>query len=457
MPHPAWYLVLGALAGRPDVCRLLSRRKGFVPGGLVSAVIVFLKGLVPVGIATAVSSGPMLPVATAVAALLAHLLTTGRRLLIWFILGACLGLRLWELAAAVAVVAVAARYVDNNRLLYLAGPASAAMLLLAPEWFTEDAHMAWVAVTVLCVLAFLGRGVLSRCRGTLRRIAPVGMLAVGLVLFWGLGQLNVGRTGFRGATVCPQIICGWPAGGAVALTFDDGPDPLYTPKVLKLLRYADIKATFFVVGSKVVRHPEIVAQIVAEGHTVGNHSYTHRNMTTLSAEQIALEIDMTQDAIEQACGVRPHLMRPPRGLGSPELYRLLAERDMTLALWSKSSQDWLQPTPSGIVAALGKAVQAGDILLFHDSGDFIKSSGADRTATLRALPLIIVTVKARGLQFVTLDEMVEQAVAHGWHMGVPRQAAAGTEAAPTTAADGTDEQRVPPSRFVWAFGSPAGR
>jgi len=420
----------------------LRRKRGFISGGLVSAGVVLLKGLVPVVIASAVSSGPMLPVSTAVVALLAHLLTSGRRLLLYFILGATLGLQIWELAVVLAVLIVAARHVDNSRLLYLAGPVSAAMLFKAPAWFSEDAHTAWLVVTLVGALAFLGRHLLTRNKHLLRRAAPAALVVASVFICYGVGQLTVGRSGFRGAVDCPQIISGLPTGGTVALTFDDGPDPVYTPKVLKLLRQSNIKATFFVVGSKVARYPEIVTEIVADGHTIGNHSYTHRNLSTLGTQQLEYEIDWTQDAIEQATGLRPNLMRPPRGMGSPELFRLLEERGMTLALWSKSSQDWLQPTPSGIVTTLGRAVRSGDILLFHDSGDFVKSSGANRTATLKALPGIIVAVKTRGLQFVTMDEMIDQALAHGWHMGVPRP----------QPADG--DERHQPGRAFWAFGSP---
>ncbi|MDP2871886.1 MAG: polysaccharide deacetylase family protein [Bacillota bacterium] len=448
MPHPAWYLVLGAVAGRPDFCKLLSRRKGFVPGGPVSAVVVLLKGLVPVGIATLFSSGPMLPVATAIAGLLAHLLTSGRRLLLWYILGATLGLRLWELAAIVAAMAFAARYVDHLQLLYLTGPTTAGILLVAPGWFSEDAHTAWLVVAMTGILIFLARGVIKRYRGFLNRLVPAGLIVASLVVFWGLGQVNSGRSGFARTVVCPQILSGSPTGGLVALTFDDGPDPLYTPKVLRLLRQADVKATFFVVGSKVLAHPEIVAQIVADGHTIGNHSHTHRNLSTMGTQQLAMEIDLAQDAIEQACGIRPHLMRPPRGMGSPELFRLLTERGMTLALWSKSSQDWLQPTPSGIVASLGKAVRSGDILLFHDSGDFFKSSGASRAGTLSALPGIIVALKTRGLQLVTMDDIIEQALVLGWDMGVP-------EPSTRAALDVADDRQ--PGRGVWALLSQGAR
>jgi hypothetical protein len=97
------------------------------------------------------------------------------------------------------------------------------------------------------------------------------------------------------------------------------------------------------------------------------------------------------------------------------------------------------------VTTLGRAVQSGDILLFHDSGDFVKSSGANRNATLGALPGIIVAVKTRGLQFVTMDVMIEQALASGWHMGVPKPS------------KNDDDERHHPGRIFWAFSSPGVR
>jgi peptidoglycan-N-acetylglucosamine deacetylase len=419
VPHPAWYLVLGALAGRPDVRRLIGRKKGLTPGRLFLASLVLVKGFIPVFLVTALSSGPMLPVAAAVSALLVHMLTSGRRDILWFLVGATLGLHLWVFAGAMAVVALAAHYVAHRRLLYLAAPLSMATLLISPGRFSEDVHSIWIGVSLAALIVFLSLGVMSRHARGLGRLKPVGWAVVCLMLLLGFSHVETGRSGFQYPVFCPQVLLGSPAGTMVALTFDDGPDPLYTPQVLELLKTMDVKATFFVVGSKVDRHPEIVAQIAADGHTIGNHSYSHRNLTRLSTFQLVLEIDRTQDAIERACGQRPHLFRPPRGMGSPELFRLLAERDMTLALWSKSSYDWVQPGPSGMVSSLGRAVKAGDILLFHDSGDFFRSSGATRVGMLRALPGIIVALRNRGLHMATMDEMIEQALASGWDMGAP--------------------------------------
>ena len=192
----------------------------------------------------------------------------------------------------------------------------------------------------------------------------------------------------------------------VALTFDDGPDPRYTPQVLDILKSHGVKATFFLVGRHVEQYPGIARRIAEEGHSIGNHSYSHLNMILLSRNRAISEIERSEAAILKATGERPYLFRPPRGLGGPSVIELLRERKYTMVLWSLSSRDWIEPSYREIVSTVLRNVKNGDIILFHDSGSVIEAQGGSRENTVRALPIIISELKKRGYRLVTVDELI---------------------------------------------------
>jgi peptidoglycan-N-acetylglucosamine deacetylase len=186
----------------------------------------------------------------------------------------------------------------------------------------------------------------------------------------------------------------------IALTFDDGPNPYYTPQVLAILKQFGIKATFFCVGRQVARYPDLVKQEYADGNLVGNHSWSHPNLALLSGSEIVSQINLTSDAIQQAIGVRPTFFRPPYGVINA---RVLAEANLlslTTIIWNDEALDWTTPGTDVIVSRILNLAADGAIILLHDGG-------GDRSQTIAALPTIITSLQARGFQFVTLQQMLK--------------------------------------------------
>ena len=185
----------------------------------------------------------------------------------------------------------------------------------------------------------------------------------------------------------------------VALTFDDGPLPENTPQVLDVLRARGVKATFFVTGSNVSAHPELARRIVAEGHALGNHTWSHPNLDQLSPADQAAEMDRTTQAIVTATGVEPCFFRAPYGIHrSASITSLAWERGMTITDWSEDSRDWETPpgnSPSFQDLIVERATvpdSAHPIVLMHDGG-------GDRQNTVAALDRIISSYLARGFVF----------------------------------------------------------
>ena len=181
------------------------------------------------------------------------------------------------------------------------------------------------------------------------------------------------------------------------MTFDDGPDPVYTPEILDILKEKDVRATFFLIGKNVSSHPEIAQRMVEEGHLIGSHTHSHKSLIPLSAKSTYKEIKNAEAAIEEATGIRPTLFRPPRGVYSSYARELLREERYTLVLWDLSAVDWAELAPKRIVANVVNKVKPGSIILLHDSGDLITYRGGDRHSTVKALPEIIDKLRAPGL------------------------------------------------------------
>jgi peptidoglycan/xylan/chitin deacetylase (PgdA/CDA1 family) len=183
----------------------------------------------------------------------------------------------------------------------------------------------------------------------------------------------------------------------MALTFDDGPDPEFTPKVLDILREHGARATFFLVGLGANAHPELVERIVAEGHGVGNHTWSHPYLPDLSRDEMLRQLDATGAAIAQVTGDPPGLMRPPYGSRTPDVLRWIRGQDLTTVLWDVDVGDWAGPPAPNVVAGAA-AAWAGSIVLMHDAG-------GDRTGTVTALPTILARLEARGLTSVPVAEL----------------------------------------------------
>ena len=164
----------------------------------------------------------------------------------------------------------------------------------------------------------------------------------------------------------PRIIRSMPDEN-IYLTFDDGPDENITPRLLELLSKHEIKATFFVVGQKAERYPEIILQIHKNGHAIGNHSYTHPHLIFKSKEIIEGEIKRTDKAVFEITGKRPTLFRPPHGQFGLAVLSVLKSTNHRMVLWSASSQDYkVKTSTEKIQARMKKYVRPGKIVLMHD-------------------------------------------------------------------------------------------
>lgn len=185
----------------------------------------------------------------------------------------------------------------------------------------------------------------------------------------------------------------------IALTFDDGPHPKLTPRILKILAQYGISATFFMVGENVFNYPEAARAVIEAGHEVGNHTFTHPHLANLDEHAILDEIGKCEDALEELCEYRPHLLRTPQGALTPSLERCLLEDDYILVLWSLDTRDWDNKSTACIVQTVLDKVKPGDIILMHD---FI----GHNSKTPEALERIIPQLLSQGYEFVTVSELL---------------------------------------------------
>jgi peptidoglycan-N-acetylglucosamine deacetylase len=188
----------------------------------------------------------------------------------------------------------------------------------------------------------------------------------------------------------------------IALTFDDGPDTMYTPRVLDVLKEHDVPATFFLIGWRSQAHPDVVKRIMAEGHVVGNHSWSHPRLTEVLPQQLRNEITGTEDILAEITGRRTALMRPPYGAVSKEVLTEMRLLDYKVINWSVDSVDWRDRTVGQILANTFPDVQEEAIVLFHSAG----GAGQSMAATVEALPYLIEMLREQGYTFVTVDELL---------------------------------------------------
>ncbi|MEV5952930.1 bifunctional polysaccharide deacetylase/glycosyltransferase family 2 protein [Streptomyces sp. NPDC051987] len=197
-----------------------------------------------------------------------------------------------------------------------------------------------------------------------------------------------------------------PKARTIALTFDDGPDPVWTPRILDVLRRNHVHATFFVVGTQVVAHPELVRRIVAEGHQIGVHTFTHPDLSRLAPWQRSLELRETQLAVAGAAGVTTALLRPPYSAENDSLddadWSVLKQADRAgyvTVLSTLDAEDWQRPGTARVLANATPHGRAGQVLLMHDAG-------GDRSQTVAALTTLIPRLKAQGYRFATVGAAV---------------------------------------------------
>lgn len=186
----------------------------------------------------------------------------------------------------------------------------------------------------------------------------------------------------------------------IALTFDDGPNSKATPQILDILKKNNVPATFFVLGKFIEKNKDLISREAAEGHTIGNHTFTHANGNITDIPKIKREISKTDALIKKYSGAAPKYFRPPFGY---ENWRFLSEaeiNDHAIILWSLDVGDWnSNKTSKDYTSRIKRRTKNGTIILLHDGGP-------SREAVIEALPIIIRDLKSKGYKFVTIDEMI---------------------------------------------------
>jgi peptidoglycan-N-acetylglucosamine deacetylase len=195
----------------------------------------------------------------------------------------------------------------------------------------------------------------------------------------------------------------------LALTFDDGPNDPYTSQLLKVFDAHGVHATFFFIGKFVAERPSIARSVVAAGHSVGSHSYSHRDLTLLSESELVTDIKAANQVIENATGVRPTLFRPPFGKRNRRIFEVVEKCGMTPVMWSAASYDWRTNSHEKIVNSLRSQIRGGEVILLHDGSD--RDIGAERAHVVRATDQILRQYRDAGYDFVTVAEMM-RAAAH---------------------------------------------
>ena len=206
------------------------------------------------------------------------------------------------------------------------------------------------------------------------------------------------KIGDTSLTINPIIFNGHTAQKVAALTFDDGPDPRFTPKILDILKKNKVKATFFDIGTSVQTYPELARREARDGHEIGNHTWDHPELELLTAAQIKSEISLGGKIIKRITGKTPRLFRPPHGIVTMPIFAIAEHTGYRLVMWSISLRErhFKRPASAGLWVA--ERVAPGAIILAHDGR-------IDRARVVEALPSLIRKLKNRGYRFVTVDQL----------------------------------------------------
>lgn len=195
-----------------------------------------------------------------------------------------------------------------------------------------------------------------------------------------------------------EILCGSPLRRQIALTFDDGPHPKSTPELLAILKKYHVKGTFFVVGEQAVKYPNLVRDEVKQGEVVGNHTYHHLRLTRIPLAQAKQEVEKCGAVVAEITGKMPYLFRPPGGHYDGRVDRMIEGLGYTIVLWTDNAGDWLNPGTRVIERKVLARATDGGIVLCHDGPQ----------QTLNALPVIITTLRRRGYDIVTVDQLMQR-------------------------------------------------
>jgi len=205
----------------------------------------------------------------------------------------------------------------------------------------------------------------------------------------------------------PSFVAIAPPSRKLALTYDDGPNDPHTNRLMAVLDRHGVRATFFLIGQSVESHPHIARSLVAAGHAIGNHSYSHPDLTTLSATEVRDELRRATCAIEDVMDVTPALFRPPFGRRNQGVLEIARELGMTPVMWSAAAYDWTATSHEDLANTLRSQIRGGEVIQFHD-GDHRKPGG-DRSVCVRATDELVAHYHSIGFEFVTVTEMMASA------------------------------------------------
>lgn len=188
----------------------------------------------------------------------------------------------------------------------------------------------------------------------------------------------------------------------VALTFDDVPDPRFTPQILDILKSHGVTATFFANGHRITKYPDIFRRIHEEGHAIGNHSYSHPNFNRLSVPEFVSEIQRTEQAAYPIIQYYPKMIRPPYGEITEDQLKWAAEHSYRIVNWNVDSLDWKGIGKNEVIQNIMSNIRPGAIVLQHGGGGV----GSDLSGTIQALPEVITRLQALGYELVTVPELL---------------------------------------------------
>ena len=188
----------------------------------------------------------------------------------------------------------------------------------------------------------------------------------------------------------------------IALTFDDGPHPKYTRKILNILKKYNVKATFFIIGANVEYYGDVLGEIIGNGHEIGNHTFSHESIKNKSEIEIISEIEACNNAIYEKCGIKTKLFRPPGGIMADIcISKTDILSDYDIIYWSIDTMDWAHESPQKISENVIKNIKSGDIILMHD---YI----GQNSPTPDALEIIIPKLLYEGYEFITVSELISR-------------------------------------------------
>lgn len=219
------------------------------------------------------------------------------------------------------------------------------------------------------------------------------LLLVGIILLVVIGLFTPIYDRTKRAKITVEIN---PLQPIIALTFDDGPPPLYTPQILDILYDHQVPATFFVVGEAAAEHPLLIKEMAQSGHEIECHTFSHPDLTTLSVREIQWQIDTTEATLQKILtDYSTQFVRPPYGRYTEQVQSSIK---FPLVLWTIDSSDWMRIDAETIEATVVNSIQNGDVIVFHD----------DNKETVKALDHIISQLKSMGFQFVTVSQLLDQ-------------------------------------------------